>query len=307
MGKIMKYKNILETVGNTPLVKITNIKTGGRSDIYAKIESLNPGGSIKDRMALFMIQQAEKKGQLKPGETIIEATTGNTGISFSMVSAFKGYKMIAVMPENMTIERKLIMESYGAKVITTPANQGPKGAIVKRDKLAKKIKNSWVPGQFENTDNVKAHQLGIAKEIIEDTKGKIDAFVAGVGTGGTLMGIAKALKKINPKVIIVAVEPSESAVISGGKTGIHNIQGIGEGFIPKLVNLKLIDRIEKVSTPEAFEMARKIATKEGIFAGTSSGANLTASLKIAKKLGKGKTVVTIFPDRGERYLSAGNF
>ncbi|MBN1168937.1 cysteine synthase A [Candidatus Woesebacteria bacterium] len=298
----MRYKNILGTIGNTPLVRIGNINPKGRAEIYAKFEALNPSGSIKDRMAIYMVHQAEKKGLLKLGATIIEATTGNTGIAFSMIAAVKGYKMIAVMPENMTAERKLMMQAYGAKIITTPAHLGPKGAIAKRDKLAKKIKNSWVPNQFDNSDNPKAHE-STAQEIIAHTKGKVDAFVAGVGTGGTFMGIAKVLKKVNPKVIVVAVEPAESAVLNGESEGNHNIQGIGEGFIPKLVNLRLIDRLEKVSTKQAVIMAKRIAKKEGMLVGTSSGANLVASLQVAKKLTKGKTIITIFPDRGERYLS----
>lgn len=298
----MKYQNILKTIGNTPLIKINKIEPNNRAKIYAKFEALNPSGSIKDRMALFMIKQAEKRGELKKGMTIIEATTGNTGIAFAMVAAIRGYKMIAVMPKNMTKERRLIMKALGAKIILTPANQGPKGAIAKRNKLNDQVKFSWIPGQFENIDNIKAHELETAKEIIKDTN-KIDALVAGIGTGGTLVGIANALKKVNPKIIIVAVEPLESAVLSGGKEGYHNIQGIGEGFIPKLVNLKIIDRVEKVSTQKAVDMARRIALSEGMFVGTSSGANLAASLKIAKKLGKNRTIVTIFPDRGERYLS----
>ncbi|MCJ7740884.1 cysteine synthase A [Candidatus Microgenomates bacterium] len=299
----MKYQNILETIGNTPLVKINHIAPENRAEIYAKFEALNPSGSIKDRMALYMVKQAEKRGILKPGVTIIEATTGNTGIAFAMVAAVKGYRMIAVMPENMSIERRSMMKAFGAKIILTPANFGPRAAIAKRNELNRKIKNSWIPGQFENIDNLKAHELSTAREIIEDTKGKIDAFVAGVGTGGTLIGIANALKKVNPKIIIVAVEPAESAVLSGDKEGVHNIQGIGEGFIPKLVNLKIIDLVEKVSTQEAINMARSIVTEEGMLVGTSSGANMAASLKTAKNLRKGKTVVTVFPDRGERYLS----
>lgn len=299
----MKYQNILKTIGNTPLVKINNIEPDNRAKIYAKFEALNPSGSIKDRMALYMVQQAEKRGALKPSATIIEATTGNTGIAFAMVAVIKGYKMIAVMPENMSIERRLMMKAFGAKIILTPTNLGPRAAIAKRDELARKIKNSWIPDQFESIDNVKAHELYTAKEIMKEAGSKIDAFVAGIGTGGTLIGVANALKKVNPDIIIVAVEPSESAVLSGGDEGQHNIQGIGEGFIPKLVNLKTIDKVEKVSTQLAVDMVKRIALNEGMFVGTSSGANLVASLRIAKILGKKKTVVTVFPDRGERYLS----
>lgn len=299
-------ENILSIIGNTPLIKLD---LGGKNEarILVKLEFLNPSGSVKDRMAAYMVKMAEMKKVLRPGMTIIEATTGNTGISFAMMATIKGYKMMAVMPENMSQERRKIMKAFGAEVILTPARDGPLGAIKKRDELAKKIKNSWVPGQFENEDNSLAHQKGLGQEIIRQTKGKVDAFVAGVGTGGTLIGVTRALKKVNPKVIIVAVEPAESAVLSKEKPGEHNIQGIGEGFIPKLVDLKLIDSIEKVSTEEAEKMTRWLAKKQGIFAGTSSGANVAASLKLAKKLGKGKIVVTVLPDRGERYLSESVF
>lgn len=299
----MKFKNILKTIGNTPLIKINKLELENRAEIYAKFETLNPSGSIKDRMALYMIQRAEERGVLKPGMTLIEATTGNTGIAFAMIAAIKGYKMIAVMPENMSVERRLMMKIFGAKIVLTPAKLGPKGAIAKGKEMAHKIKNSWIPGQFVNTDNITAHELGIAREIIKDTRGRIDAFVAGIGTGGTLVGIARALKKQNSKIIIIAVEPSESAVLSGEEEGRHNIQGIGEGFIPKLVDLSVIDIVEKVNTQSAVAMTKKIALYEGMFVGTSSGANLVASLKIAKALGKKKTVVTVFSDRGERYLS----
>lgn len=302
----MKYTNLLKTIGNTLLVKLN---LGGKDDatILAKLEFLNPSGSIKDRMASYMVKRAEKRGSLKPGMTIIEATTGNTGISFAMIAAIKGYKMIAVMPENMTLERQQLMKAFGAKIILTPVKEGMKGTLKKRNQLARKIKNSWIPGQFENPENVTAHRKTTGKEILKQTGGRIDAFVAGVGTGGTLIGVAEALKKVNPKVKIVAVEPAESAVLSGEKPGSHNIPGIGEGFIPKLVDLKLIDQIEKVSTKEAEEMTKKLARKEGILAGISSGANVIAALRVAKNLGKGKVVVTVLPDRGERYLSQNIF
>ena len=300
----MKYSNILQTIGNTPLVRINAIEPGNRAEIYAKFEALNPSGSIKDRMAIYMLEQAEKRGTLKPGSTIIEATTGNTGIAFAMVATVKGYKMLAVMPENMSMERRLLMGVYGAKIVLTSARLGPKGAIAKRDTLHMQTKNSWIPGQFDSEDNVKAHELGTAREILEEIQGNIDAFVAGVGTGGTLIGIAKALKKVNPKTIIVAVEPTELAVLSGNTKRNHDIQGIGEGFIPKLVNRNIINKVEQVSTLEAKSMVQQIALKEGMFVGTSSGANLVAAIRIGKMLGIAHTVITIFPDRGERYLSA---
>jgi cysteine synthase len=300
----MKYNNILETIGNTALVRINAIEPRDRAEIYAKFEATNPSGSIKDRMAIYMLEAAEKRGKLKSGSTIIEATTGNTGIAFAMAAMVKGYKMLAVMPENMSRERRLMMGAYGARIVLTSAHLGPKGAIAKRDALHSEIKDSWIPGQFDNIDNVKAHELGTGVEILRDMKGNIDAFVAGVGTGGTLIGIANALKKVNPKTIIVAVEPTELAVLSGVTQGTHDIQGIGEGFIPKLVNTKIIDQVEQVSTEEAKSMAKQIVTKEGMFVGTSSGANLVAAIRVAQKLGRVNTVVTIFPDRGERYLSS---
>lgn len=302
----MKYNSILDAIGNTPLVKI-NLTNKGDAIVLAKLEFLNPG-SIKDRMALYMTQVAERKGILKPGATIIEATSGNTGIAFSMIAAVKGYKMIAVLSEeDISEENKRIMEALGAKIILTPKKEGPKGAIRKRDELAKEVPNAWVPDQFGNDDNILAHQKTTGKEIIRQTQGKVDAFVAGVGTGGTLMGVAKALKKVNPKVKIVAVEPAESAVLSGGKPGPHGIKGIGEGFIPPLVDLKMINEVITVKTKEARQMSRKLAKKGGMIVGVSSGANTVAALKVAKRLGKGKVVVTALPDRGERYFSSGLF
>jgi cysteine synthase A len=298
----MKYKNILEVIGNTPLVRIT-VDDKLRAEIYAKIEAFNPSGSIKDRMAFYMLTQAKKTGTLKPGMTIVEATTGNTGIAFAMLAAIKGYHMIAVMPENMSMERRKLMEAYGAKIILTSREGGPKEAIRKRNKIAGARKDVWIPGQFENGDNSDSHELTTGAEIVKDTSGRVDAFVAGVGTGGTLMGVAKTLKKNNPNVRIIAVEPFESGVLSGGAEGNHGIQGIGEGFIPKIVERKFIDSIEKVSTEEAIVMTKRLAREEGIFVGFSSGANLVASLRIARELGRKKTVVTVFPDRGERYLS----
>ena len=302
----MKYNNILDLIGNTPLIKVHLTKKGDAT-VLAKLEFLNPGGSIKDRMALYMIEMVEKRRILKPGMTIIEATTGNTGIAFAMISAIKGYNFMAVMPEDMTIEKQKLMKAYGANVILTAASKGPQGAIEKKDQLAKEIKNVWLPSQFDNPDNITAHRKSIGQEIIKQTKGRIDTFVAGVGTGGTLMGVGEALKALNPKIKIIAVEPAESAVLSGGKAGYHQIQGIGESFIPELVDLKMIDQIERVSTKEAKQMTRKLALKEGILAGISSGANVVASLRVAKRLGKKKTVVTVLPDRGERYFSQNIF
>lgn len=303
----MSDKNILDTIGNTPLVKIGSLIGKEGAAILAKLEFLNPGGSIKDRMALYMIKIAEQKGILEPGMAIIEATSGNTGIAFAMIAALKGYKMAAVMPEDMSLERRQIMEAFGAEVVLTPAGEGPEGAIRKRDGLAKDFPNTWIPDQFGNQDNIAAHQKSTGREIAEQTGGRVDAFVAGVGTGGTLMGVAQALRKINPEVFIVGVEPAESAVLSGGRAGRHGIPGIGEGFIPKLVNLGGIDEIIKVKSSEAVDMTKRLAGKEGILAGISSGANMVASLRLARRLGKRKVIVTVLPDRGERYLSTNLF
>jgi len=292
--------NLLAKIGNTPLV---DIFTDGKIKIFAKIESFNPSGSIKDRMALYMFKQAQRKGQLKFGGTIIEATTGNTGISFAMIAAIKKYSMIAIMPEDMSIERQKILKLLGAKVILTPKEKGPKGAINLRDRLGAKIKNSWIPNQFNNYDNVLAYKNLMTKEIIKQLKGeKIDYLVAGVGTGGTLIGLGLGLRKYFPKLKIVAVEPKESAVLSGKKPGIHNIQGIGEGFIPSLVKFNLINQVIKISTKQAIKQTKKLIT-EGYFIGFSSGANYLASQKLAKKINVRVNILTVFPDSTDRYLS----
>jgi cysteine synthase len=283
--------NLLDFIGNTPLIKIGKIK--------AKFEALNPSGSIKDRMALFMIQKAEEQGKLKKGNEILEVTTGNTGISFAMISAIKKYKFTAVMPESMSEERKKLMQLFGAKLILTPAKKDICGAIQKYNELSKKT-NAWLPKQFENPDNFLAYKNGLAQEIINETK--IDAFVAGAGTGGTLIGVAKALKEINSKAKIIAVEPYESAVLSGKKPGTHFIQGIGEGFIPPIIqkNKNLIDEVIAIKSSEALKKSNELAKTHGLMVGISSGANILASMKLKKKY---KNIVTVLPDRGERYFS----
>ncbi|MFN3301862.1 MAG: cysteine synthase A [Patescibacteria group bacterium] len=288
--------SVLELIGNTPLVKI--------GEISAKLETTNPTGSVKDRMAWYMIKKAEERKEIKPGNKIIEVTSGNTGISFAMISAIKGYKFIAVMPESVSLERRKIIKAFGSKIILTPREKDMVGALECYKKLIKINQDAWLPRQFENPDNISAHREGLGKEIIEETKGKIDAFVAGVGTGGTLIGVAQALKKVNPKVKIIAVEPKESAVLSGKKPGIHKIQGIGEGFIPKLVkeNMDIIDEIITISSQEAINMTKELREKFGILVGISSGANVLAARRIKKKY-RFKNVITILPDRGERYLS----
>lgn len=282
---------ILDLVGNTPLVKI--------GKVYTKLESMNPSGSIKDRMALYMTLKAEKLGKLRQGMEIVEATSGNTGISFAMVSAVKGYKFTAVMPENMSVERRGLIKSYGANLILTPAEKNMAGALEKFDEIKRRNKNAWYPMQFENPDNTEAHRMTTGKEIIKEL-GKVDVFVAGVGTGGTLMGVAQALKELNPRVRIVGVEPSESAVMSGKKAGTHGIQGIGEGFIPPLVDMKMIDEVVAIKTEDSIRMAKELCTKHGVFVGISSGANFLAAKKFVDKFEK---VVTVLPDSGNRYLS----
>ncbi len=300
------YKNqnnrssVLGFIGNTPLVKI--------GEIFTKLETVNPTGSVKDRMAWYMVKKAKERGELKPGDKIIEVTSGNTGISFAMISAIEGYKFIAVMPESMSKERIGMMGAFGAKIVLTPAKDDMAGAIKKYKEIVSKNPDAWLPTQFENLDNIAAHREGLGKEIIEQTKKKIDAFVAGVGTGGTLIGVAQALKKVNPKVKIVAVEPRESAVLSGKKPGIHQIQGIGEGFIPKLVkdNIDLIDEVIAIGNAEAINTTRRIVKDYGILVGISSGANVLAAERIKQKYGF-ENVITVLPDRGERYLSENFF
>ncbi|MCX7951497.1 MAG: cysteine synthase A [Clostridiales bacterium] len=298
----MLYNNIYETIGKTPLVRLNKIVDENSAEIYAKVEFFNPGGSVKDRIALSMIESAEKEGFLKEGDTIIEPTSGNTGIGLAMVSAAKGYKLILVMPETMSIERRKILKAYGAELILTEGAKGMKGAVEKATELANE-NGYFMPMQFENINNPIIHMKTTALEILKDTEGKIDAFVAGVGTGGTVTGVGEILKKENKEIKIVAVEPEASPVLSGGNPGPHKIQGIGAGFIPKILNMEVIDEIIKVSNESAFEYAREIAKKEGILVGISSGAALYAAVQKAKELGKGKRVVVLLPDTGERYLS----
>ena len=293
---------LMGLVGNTPIVELKKVNDTA-STILAKLETLNPSGSIKDVMAFYMTDVAEKKGLLKPGSKIIEETSGNTGISFAMIAALKGYRFVAVMLENMSQERRQLIQSFGAEIVLTPEEQGFPGALEKLEQMAKENQDAWLPRQFENRDNINAHREITGKRILQAVGKDIDVFVAGVGTGGSLMGIAEALKQANPNVKIVAVEPAESAVMSGGEPHNHIIQGIGPGFIPKLVNLDLIDEIIPIRDKDAVAMARKLIREEGLMVGISSGANVLASLEIARKSGQGKTIVTLLPDRGERYLS----
>lgn len=295
-------ESILDLVGNTPVVELAKINNT-KSLILAKLEALNPSGSIKDVMALYMMDVAEKRGMLKPGSKIIEATSGNTGISFAMLAPLKGCKFVAVMPEHMSKERRQMMQAFGAEVVLTPEKDGFPGTLDRVEQLAKENKDAWLPRQFDNPDNTAAHREITAKRILQQVGDKIDVFVAGVGTGGTLMGVAEALRRVSPGVKIVAVEPAESAVMSGGKPASHLIQGIGPGFVPSLVNMDLIDEVIKVKSNDAMAMTRRLMKEEGLMVGISSGANVLAALEVAQRLGKGKTIVTILPDRGERYLS----
>jgi cysteine synthase len=285
------------------MVRLNRMSGPNHAEILAKLEFLNPGGSVKDRIALSMIQDAEAKGILKPGATVIEPTSGNTGIGLAMVCAVKGYRCILTMPETMSLERIFILKSFGAENILTPSIQGISGSIKKAEDLLNKIPNSYMLQQFKNPANPRIHRETTAQEILKQTEGRLDAFIAGVGTGGTITGVGEVLKDYDPKIRIVAVEPSASAVLSGKNPGYHKIQGIGAGFIPQILNREIIDEIITVSDHEAYETAKRISKEEGLFVGISSGAALFASLKVAKRLGKGSRVVTVFPDTGERYFS----
>jgi len=295
--------NVVDLIGNTPLVRLNRLVKPESAQVLAKLEYFNPGGSVKDRICFSMIEDAEKKGLLKKGSTIIEPTSGNTGIGLAMISAVKGYKCILTMPEAMSLERIYILKSYGAQVVLTPAAEGMHGAIKKAEQIFKNTHNSFMLHQFKNLANPAAHRKTTAVEIWEATGGNLDAFVAGVGTGGTITGVGEILKKHNSAIKIVAVEPKNSPVLSGGKAGPHKIQGIGAGFIPEILNRDVIDSIVQVSDEDAFKVSKLLAKDEGIFAGVSAGAAVWAALKVGEELGKGKTVVTMLPDTGERYFS----
>ncbi len=300
---IRAAQSVLELIGKTPLVRINKLATPDMADIYGKLESRNPGGSVKDRICLSMIEEAERSGELKPGMTIVEPTSGNTGIGLAMVAAVKGYKCILTMPKTMSVERAQILESLGAQIVYAKG-PGMQGAVEKAKTIVAKNPNCFMPQQFENPANPEAHRRTTAREILEDTGGVLDAFVAGVGTGGTLTGVGEILKKDIPHLRIVAVEPAYSSVLSGGTRGPHAIQGIGAGFVPKVLNREVIDEIVTVTDEEAFETTDDLMKKEGLLVGVSSGAAVRAALRVAQKLGKGKTVVVILPDTGERYLSS---
>lgn len=300
------YKQITQLIGNTPIMELSNYEKENNlnAKILAKIEFFNPAGSVKDRIAKAMIEKAEKEGILKKGSTIIEPTSGNTGIGLASLAAAKGYKAILTMPETMSIERRKLLKAYGAQIVLTDGSKGMKGAIEKAEELQKEIKDSFIPSQFENTENPKVHYLTTGPEIYKDTKGKIDFFVAGVGTGGTLSGVGKYLKEKNPDIKIIAVEPKSSPVLSKGNPGPHKIQGIGAGFIPNTLNTDIYDEIIQIENEDAFISARNVAKSDGILVGISSGAAIKAATIIAKRPeNKEKTIVTLLPDTGERYLS----
>jgi cysteine synthase A len=302
-----KGNHILELIGNTPIVRLNKVVGKGDATIWAKLESFNPGGSVKDRICLSMIEAEERDGKIKPGTTVIEPTSGNTGIGLAMVCAAKGYKLILAMPETMSIERRMLLKAYGAELVLTPGQEGMKGAVKRGEELIAENKNSFMPQQFKNPANPEIHRRTTAQEILRQIGENIDAFVSGVGTGGTITGVGEVLKEKNPTVRIIAVEPAASPVLSGGIPGPHKIQGIGAGFIPDVLNTKIIDRIITVKDDEAQETSVRLAKEEGLLVGISSGAATFAALKVARELGKGKTVVVILPDTGERYLSTGLF
>lgn len=297
----MIYKSITDTIGCTPLVRINNTDEN-MAEILVKLESFNPGGSVKDRPAFYMVLDAENKGILNKGDTIIEATSGNMGIALSMIGAARGYRVIIVMPDTMSVERRRIMAAYGAELILTKGESGMQGSVIKANELAKE-NNYFMTGQFSNEANVLSHIETTAKEILDDTEGKIDAFVTGVGTGGTISGVSKILKEYNKNILTVAVQPSKSPVLTGGAPSGHGIQGLGANFVPDIYKADVVDEIIDMDDKIAYEYARELGKNEGILSGISSGANFAGAVQIAKRLGKGKTVVTLLPDTGERYLS----
>lgn len=304
------YDKITDLIGGTPLLKLNNYiaEESLGADIYAKLEYLNPAGSVKDRVARAMIEDAEKKGVLKPGAVIIEPTSGNTGIGLAAIAASKGYRIILTMPETMSVERRSLLKAYGAEIVLTEGVKGMTGAIEKADELARETENSFIPGQFVNPANPAAHRATTGPEIWEDTDGKVDLFVAGVGTGGTITGVGEYLKNKNPNVKVVAVEPAGSPVLSKGTPGAHKIQGIGAGFVPDTLNTEVYDEIITVENEDAFETGRTLARKEGLLVGISSGAAVWAAAQLAKRPeNKGKVIVALLPDTGDRYLSTPMF
>ena len=301
-----KAESILELIGSTPLVKLQRFVPPEDAAVWAKLEFMNPGGSVKDRICLRMIEKAEREGKVRPHTTIVEPTSGNTGISLAMVCAAKGYRLILSMPETVSPERRSRLAAFGARLELTPGKEGMRGAIQRAEELAEKSDNCFLPQQFKNPENPRAHRETTAQEIYDQCQGKIDAFICAVGTGGTITGVGEVLKERLGRVLIVAVEPSRSPVLSGGNPGPHRIQGIGAGFVPEVLNRKVIDRVIPVQDEEAEETARRLAQGEGLWVGISSGAAAVAALKVAREMGKGKRVVVLFPDGGERSINTGS-
>ncbi len=295
--------SILDLIGNTPMVRLGRVVEPRMATVLAKLESFNPGGSVKDRICLAMIEDAEARGLLKSGSTVVEPTSGNTGIGLAMIGAVKGYQVILTMPETMSAERIQILRSYGAEVVLTPAGEGMVGAVKRAEAIVKQTPGAFMLQQFTNPANPDAHRRTTAQEILRATDGELDAFVAGVGTGGTITGVGETLKKKIPHLKVVAVEPKSSPVLSGGAPGPHMIQGIGAGFVPQVLNRAIIDEIIPVADEQAYEMAKRLAREEGLFVGISAGAACWAALRVAKELGSGKTVAVVLPDTGERYFS----
>lgn len=302
----MIYNNAIDMIGSTPILKLNNLVTEDMAEVYVKLEKYNPGGSVKDRAALGMIETAEKLGLLKENSVIVEPTSGNTGIALAMIGKLKGYKVIIIMPDTMSVERRNMIKAYGAELILTEGAKGMKGAIAKAEELAKGNDNYFIPQQFTNIANANKHYATTAEEILKDIP-DLTAFVAGVGTGGTITGVGRKLKELNDSILVNAVEPTKSSILSGGTHSPHKIQGIGAGFIPEIYDSKVVDKITTVSDEDAFATAREMASEEGILVGISSGASIYAALTLAKTLGKGKKILVVAPDGGEKYLSMGLF
>jgi cysteine synthase A len=294
---------VLDVVGGTPLVRLNRLPAAGGAAVLAKMESLNPGGSVKDRIAVAMIEDAERRGLLKPGAVVVEPTSGNTGIGLAMVCAVRGYRLILTMPDDMSVERQRLLSRYGAEIHLTPAIEGMSGAVFAAQELLREHPGYFMPQQFENPANPEIHRKTTAIEILEATEGKFDALVLGVGTGGTITGVGEVMREKVSGLLIVAVEPSRSPVLQGGRAGVHAIQGIGASFVPGILNREIYDEIITIGDDEAIDMSRRLCREEGLLVGISAGANVVASLKVAKRLGEGKRVVTVLPDTGERYLT----